>query len=177
MELVNFIGFHKNKNKSHILLAKEGNKDAFTDLIQSHLDSMYRVAKGILKSEADVEDAIQNTILIVFNKLNTLKDESLFKTWLTKILINECNKIYSKNKRTTLRIEEDTYTMDNHGEMDLYHAINKLPEELKITTILFYFDDMSQKEISKVLNIAEGTVKSRLFRAKEKLYLMLKEKN
>ncbi len=57
---------------------------------------MYRVAKGILKVEEDIEDAIQTTILIAFNKINTLKDERYFKTWLIRILINECNKIYKK---------------------------------------------------------------------------------
>lgn len=61
--------------------------------------------------------------------------------------------------------------------MDLYDAISKLSEDLRVTTILYYFDDMSYSEISKTLDIAEGTVKSRLFRSREKLHEILKGNN
>ena len=59
--------------------------------------------------------------------------------------------------------------------MTLYNAINALDDDLRTTTILFYFEDMKYKDIAKVLDIKEGTVKSRLSRAKEKLYNILKE--
>ena len=58
--------------------------------------------------------------------------------------------------------------------MSLYNAINSLDEDLRITTILFYFEDMKYKDIAKILNVKEGTIKSRLSRAKEKLYNILK---
>ncbi|MGL4108373.1 RNA polymerase sigma factor [Clostridium sp. LP20] len=175
MELVKFFGKSNIVEKSNIRLAKEGDKEAFTSLMQENLKSMYRVAKGILKREEDVEDGIQNTILIAFNKLGTLKEEKYFKTWLTRILINECNKIYEINNKKHINVEEEAYTVDETENIDLFNAISKLPNEIRVTTILFYFDDMSYKDIAKILGIAEGTVKSRLFRAKERLYTMLND--
>ena len=81
--------------KSKISKAKGGSKEAFIELIEENLTSIYRVSKGILSSEDDVEDAIQNTILLAFKNIKTLKKEEYFKTWLIKILINESNKIYN----------------------------------------------------------------------------------
>ena len=65
--------------------------------------------------------------------------------------------------------------IDKSINIDLYNAINKLSDELRVTTILFYFNDLTYKEISKVLDIPEGTVKSRISRAKDRLYIMLKD--
>lgn len=176
MESINFLRGNFIVEKSDISLAKKGDSEAFTKLMQDNLDSMYRVSKGILTNEVDVEDAIQNTIYKVYKNIKSLKKDKYFKTWLIRILINESNKIYSKSKRIYSKAEDETYTIDKDGHIDLYNAISNLPEEFKVTTILFYFDDMSHKEIAKILDIAEGTVKSRLSRAKERLYVMLKEK-
>ena len=77
----------------------------------------------------------------------------------------------SKNKRFFKNIKVN----DNYKDLSLYNAINSLDEDLRITTILFYFEDMKYKDIAKILNVKEGTIKSRLSRAKEKLYNILKE--
>ena len=70
-------------------------------------------------------------------------------------------------------IIEETYTIDTTNNIDLYNAISRLSDELRVSTILFYFDDLTYKEISNVLDVPEGTVKSRVFRAKKVLYELL----
>lgn len=177
MELIQLSNRSLFKKKSNIKLAKAGNQDAFEGLINEQLTALYRVAKGILNTEHDVEDAIQNTIVKAFDKIKYLREDKYFKTWLIRILINECNKIYNYNKREIVEVAEETYTVDKAENMDLYDAISKLTEDLRVTTILYYFDDMSYSEISKVLDVAEGTVKSRLFRSREKLHEILKGNN
>ncbi|WP_411167814.1 RNA polymerase sigma factor [Clostridium sp. MB05] len=166
-------------NFEHItMLAKKGEEEAFISLIQLNSTAYYRVAKGILFSEEDIKDAIQNTVIIIYNKLHTLKDIKLFKTWSIRILINQCNKIYNANKKlvNTENIENiSTYSINSEDKIDLYNAVSSLTKDLRIPTILFYFDDLSYKEISDILSIPEGTIKSRVFRAKEKLYQILKE--
>ena len=156
-------------NLYSVKLAKK-DKEVFSELIQANLTSMYRVAKGILSSEDDIEDALQTTTLIAYDKY--------FKTWLIRILINECNKIYNQNKKSlkdVREVKEESYTIDKSINVDLYDAIRKLSDELRVATILFYFNDLTYKEISKVLDIPEGTVKSRISRAKDRLYIMLKD--
>ena len=172
MELLSFL---EHRKTSMVSQAKKGDKDAFLSLIDENRLSIYRVARGILNNKEDIEDALQNTIIKSYEKIGTLKKDEFFKTWIIRILINECNKIYKKNKNTPKELSSELYITENYENIDLYDAIKCLKEDLRVITILFYFEDMSYKDIAVALNIAEGTVKSRLFRAKEALYEILKD--
>ncbi|MDH2460070.1 sigma-70 family RNA polymerase sigma factor [Clostridium perfringens] len=151
--------------------AKKGDKDAFLSLIDENRLSIYRVASGILNNKEDIEDALQNTIIKSYEKIGTLKKDEFFKTWIIRILINECNLILRRNKKTIFldKLENEESYSDDYGNIELTSVVNSLSEDLRITTVLYYFEDMSTKEISEMLNIAEGTVRSRLARAREKL--------
>lgn len=165
------------KKKNNVIKAREGNKQAFINLIEENLTSMYRVAKGILVSETDIEDAIQSTILLSYKNINNLKNDKFFKTWLIRILINECNKIYNVNKKCVNFNEvKDNYTNDKYENIDLKKAIDRLSDELRLPIILFYFEDLKISEISELMNIPIGTVKSRLARAKVKIAEFVREK-
>ncbi len=141
---------------------------------------MYRVAFGILKSDEEISDAISNTIVIIFEKIHTLRNEEFFKTWLTRILINECYKIYKQNKKIIYleNCNEGTLSYnDTYGDFEIRNIVNKLDKDLKEVVILYYFEDFSIKQISKVLKIPEGTVKSRLSRARSTLEKKLLKDN
>lgn len=176
MELISFLDYRKN---TEVYKAKTGNKEAFLSLAEENKLSIYRVARGILKNEEDVKDAAQNTLIKAFENLHTLKKEKYFKTWLIKILINECNEIMRRNKKYVSLDEnrDDMYEKhtDSYENIDLTQAINQLSEELRITITLFYFDDLSVKNIADILDISQGTVKSRLSSARAKLRIMLEE--
>ena len=142
---------------------------------------MYRVAFGILKNEDEIYDAISNTTIIVFEKISSLKKEELFKTWLTRILINECYKIYNQNKKVIYlencapkSLDNLQYTeKDRLEEQDARDLLNNLSKDLKETVMLYYFEDFSVKEVAEILNIPEGTVKSRLSKARKDLEKIL----
>ena len=175
MEFISFLNY---KKKSNIIKAKSGDKEAFIELINENKLNIYRVARGILSNEYDIEDAIQNTVIKAYEKINTLKRNELFRTWLIRILINECNEIIRKNKRMIFINEsnhEEKYN-DCYENIDLTNAINKLSDELRVTTVLFYFEDMSIKDIASILKIPSGTVRSRLSRAREKLREVMEER-
>ena len=174
MELISFLNY---KKKSSVAKAKNGDNEAFLALINENRLNVYRVARGILKSEHDIEDAIQNTVIKAYEKINTLKRDEFFKTWLIRILINECNEIIRRNKRveTINNFSNEEQYNDTYENIDLINAINKLNEELRITTVLFYFEDIPIKDIAIILKIPEGTVRSRLSRAREKLRKIMRE--
>ncbi|MEW9122464.1 MAG: sigma-70 family RNA polymerase sigma factor [Thermotaleaceae bacterium] len=174
MELVSFLDYRK---KSPVYKARKGDKEAFLSLIDENRLNIYRVARGILSNEEDIKDAIQNTIIKAFENIHTLKNDQYFKTWLIRILINECNETLRKNKRNISLDEKidgisEEYT-DSYENMDLIGAINSLSEDLRVTITLFYFDDISVKTVAEILGTSEGTVKSRLSRAREKLKELL----
>ena len=159
-----------------VVRAKAGDVQATGEIIQENVQSMYRVAFSILKNEEEIYDAISNTTVIVFEKISTLQKEEFFKTWLTRILINECYKIYNQNKKIIYLENSNQNTLeyhDDYSDIETKNLIKYLSEDLKEIVMLYYFEDFSVKEIGKILDIPDGTVKSRLSRARKELEKVL----
>ena len=162
---------------SDVILAKKVDKVAFERLVRKHSVSLYRIARGILKCESDIEDATQETIIKAYKKLASLKSDLYFKTWLIKILVNECNYILRVNKKTVVLVETETASPDNQYEsLELFSVVQSLDPNLRIVTLLFYYEGLPQKDIAEVLELPVGTVSSRLSRSREKLRALITEK-
>lgn len=163
--------------------AKLGNNEAFEQLIEENKLKMYKVAKSILKNEDDVCDAIQNALMSAYTNLNKLQNNQFFSTWLIRILINKSYDIVNKNQRLYSNVTDiDEYnTNENLKSFDSYNSeslvenvLTKIDEDLKTITVLYYYNDYSVNEIAMILDIPEGTVKSRLSRARNKIYEIIK---
>lgn len=151
--------------------ARRGDKEAFVDLMKVNELALYKVAKSILKNDADVEDAMQETILTALEKITSLKEESYFKTWLTKILINKCNDILRKNK-ITVQMEEfydAGYTENFIDHISMKEGLKILTQEQPLVLDLYYVMGFNAREISEMLSEKESTIKVRLFRSRNKL--------
>ena len=79
--------------KNLVKRAQAGNKEAFITLMEEHKQALYKIAVSMLKNDADAADAMQDTVLSSFENLQGLRQPEFFKTWLTRILINHCNRI------------------------------------------------------------------------------------
>lgn len=159
-------------DKETIKKAKQGDADKIGQIILENMQALYRVAFGILKNDDEIYDAISATTVKVFENIHTLKKEEYVKTWITRILINECYKICNKNKKIIYLEnvqQKNLVHNDTHEELEFKNLIRNLNDELKEIVILYYFEDFSIKEISKIIKIPEGTVKTRLSRARKKL--------
>ncbi len=163
--------------------AKLGNNEAFEQLIEENKLKMYKVAKSILKNEDDVCDAIQNALMSAYTNLNKLQNNQFFSTWLIRILINKSYDIVNKNQRIYSKVTDiDEYnTNDSLKSYDNYNSeslveniLTKIDDDLKTITVLYYYNDYSVNEIAMILDIPEGTVKSRLSRARSKIYEIIK---
>lgn len=163
--------------------AKLGNNEAFEQLIEENKLKMYKVAKSILKNEDDVCDAIQNALMSAYTNLNKLQNNQFFSTWLIRILINKSYDIVNKNQKLYSNVTDiDEYnTNENLKSFDSYNSeslvenvLTKIDEDLKTITVLYYYNDYSVNEIAMILDIPEGTVKSRLSRARNKIYEIIK---
>ena len=166
---------------SIIAQIKKGDKEAFAELIEEYKLPIYKTAKAILKDEDDVCDAIQDTALSIYKNISNLKNEKYFKTWVIRITINKCYDIIAKNKLNSEKEEKIKIYNEVHNNFDkniilktdLESALNELDEDLRLTTVLYYYNDLPIAEISDILGIPKGTVKSRIFRARERLYEIL----
>lgn len=157
--------------------ARKGDKSAFNELILYYQNDMYRIARSRLNCEDDICDAIQETILSAYQSIHKLIKIKSFKSWLIKILINNCNKIYKFNKNETYIYTENdldlSYSLDSN--MEFINLMNSLSREERTICILYYQDRYSTKEISKILGINHNTIRSKILRAKQKLENDIKE--
>lgn len=138
---------------------------------------MYVTARAILSDDEDCADAIQETIVKAFSKINSLKQDAYAKTWLIRILINECyNVLRQKSRQIPMDMETEMagkVAAESQDYSDLYRAVSRLQEELKLPVVLYYGEDFSVREIAQVLEISEGAVQKRLARARQKLKRIL----
>ena len=135
--------------------------------------SLYRVAKSILKNDEDCADAVQSAALKAFDKLHTLKNEKYFRTWLTRILINESYLIL-RGRREQVPYEEYMEGQESTTEYsEVFTALMELEDMYRVPFSLHYIEGYSIREISKLLDISVSNVKIRLSRARAKLQVRL----
>ena len=151
--------------------AKKHDKVAFQQLIEQHEKAMYQMAKSILKNEDDVADAMQETIMTCWEKIDTLKKDKYFKTWLIRILINNSNAILKKRMRS---IEEygipEVWDQDEgYSNVEWKNFLNCLDEKYRIIIMLYYVQGFKTREIADILQMNENTVRGRLVTARNKL--------
>lgn len=165
-----------------IIKAKNGDIDAYTQLILNIKNDLYKIAKTRIINEDDIDDAIQETMIQSYKYIKSLKDPLKFKSWIITILINNCNKIYRKRQNCKELNEEydiEAYYQNYKNEysdftqledsLNFYSMLNELRYEEKIIIILYYQENFTLKEISKILHVKENTIKTRLTRAKKKI--------
>ena len=154
--------------------AQHGDSEAFIRLVEENKQSMKRVAFGFFRNEEDVADAIQDTILDAFESIGSLKKADYFKTWLIRILINNCNKIFNHNKRTCST--EELPEMEKaaaDGNMEFMELLCALPADSRLIFQLYYGEQYTTREIADILRMNESTVKSKIHRGKERLKAQL----
>jgi len=172
--------------------AKEGDREAFTELVNLYSDRVYNLALRILKNPDDAADILQETFITVFEKIQTFDGRSDFFTWLYRIATNFSLMKLRKDRRMILSEEELEAKFDNPGQMELHEwqnlplkdmlsdefrkhldeAVDSLPDIYRSVFVLRDLENLSIKETSKVLGITESNVKIRLKRAR----MFLREK-
>lgn len=157
--------------KELVQKAKNGDKDAFATLIHAHTQGLYKVALAYLKNDDDAADAIQETILACWENIAKLKKDELFKTWLTRILINNCNAIYRHRKtyRLDMALPETSGNEAQFDTVEWMQMLEGLDKKYRDVLILHYAQGLRVREIAQVLGIGESAVKKRLVTARRKM--------
>lgn len=156
--------------------AKRNDYEAFCKLIEIIKNDLYLIAKTRLKNEEDIADVIQETIITCYNNIKFLRKETSFKPWTIKVLINKCNKMYKNPNNINISIESNSIneyigtTENNDEKLNFEDLIKDLSSDEKLILTLYYYSRYTTKEISKITKIKENTIKSKISRAKEKIY-------
>ncbi|MDI2587456.1 sigma-70 family RNA polymerase sigma factor [Psychrobacillus sp. NEAU-3TGS] len=154
---------------------KKGNRDAFRHLYDEYAGYALRTAKAITRNDELAKDAVQEAFIRVYRNISSYDSTLSFGAWFYRILVNECNRLLSKEKKV---VPIDTSLMEGNpqltepseeGVTDLYGIIQHLADLYRIPLLLKYIKGFSEKEIADILNLNQNTVKSRLFNGRNLL--------
>lgn len=174
-------------NKSYINKIRHGDTHAFEELVQYNTPFVMSVCLSLMKNKHDAEDACQEVFLKVWKSLSRFREESAFTTYLYTVSRNTCLDILKKNSKNECEeipevladgndTPEEQYIKHEFNEL-LEECLNALEENMRTVLLLREKAGLSYTEIAETLLISEGTVKSRISRAREKLLKLMKEKN
>lgn len=149
----------------------EGDSQAFDRLMEFYYPKILRMAYLISGSHADSEDIVQETFVLCWMNRKKIKEPEYFGNWLYKTLTREAWRYCRKNRKEQ-PVEE---VMMRSQEKELYKAIRNLPVKQRTAVVLYYFNQMSTREIAGIMGCLEGTVKSRLYTARANLKQELME--
>jgi RNA polymerase sigma-70 factor (ECF subfamily) len=168
---------------------RDRDERAFRELVTAHRDRVFNITYRMLGNRHEAEDVAQEVFIAVFKQIDNFREESKFSTWLYRVAVNHCkNRLkYLKRRHTNERdeIDDDTTTAGSNGaigshvpsapdralagaqmEKLLAQAISELDEEQRVVVILRDVEDLSIEEICAITDLPDGTVKSRLHRAR-----------
>lgn len=139
---------------------------------------MFRAARAVLDSDAAAEDAVGEAVLCAWRNAASLRDAGAVKSWLLRITVN-CARAQRRRDSRVVYLEDlpEPAAADERRYDDLWEAVRALPEDRRLAVMLFYYEDMTVEQIARCLNVPEGTVKSRLSRARKQLKQMLDEED
>lgn len=154
--------------------AKSGDKEALLTLIMSKKEDYYKLSFVYMKNEAEALDALEDMIVILYEKIKTLKDSDAFYSWSKTILVNCCRKNLRKNKKVVIleKIKEVKYIEkyeQKEQKVDIHKVLNLLNNKQKESIIFKYFLDYDYESIAEIMKVPVGTVKSRISTGLKKL--------
>ncbi len=149
-------------------------KSEFTRRVLARQDMLYRICCGMLRDPQDRMDAVQETILRAWENVDRLRDDCYFETWLTRILINVCHAM--QRRAVSIPAEHIAEPISNdRTDSALRDALLAIDEDLRLPVLLHYMEGYKLYEVADILKLPEGTVKTRLARARMELRGLLKE--
>jgi RNA polymerase sigma-70 factor (ECF subfamily) len=171
-----------------------GDDTAFRGLVEKYQERLYTMAYGVLRNREDARDVTQDAFIKAYRSLSSFRRESSFYTWLYRIGMNLSIDLTRKRKRRESGgLREDVATRNGQGGIhEIHHqdspqrvierrqlydqimdAMDQLPEDQKQVILLRELEGMSYREIAEVMDVAEGTIMSRLYYARKKLQQLL----
>ncbi len=170
----------------YIEKVKAGQTNYFSYIVEQYQDIVFSIALKVLKNREDAEEMAQESFIKAYKSLHTFKGNAKFSTWLYRITYNNCITEIRKRKihfastdDIEIKDESTEINLDGIPEENRAQAVKKaveqLPEEQYTLILLYYFEEQSIEEISKVTKLSESNTKVKLFRARKKLYTILNE--
>ncbi len=179
-----------NNDQLYIDKVLQGDTNAFSFLIEKYKDMVFTLAIRVTKSREEAEEVSQDSFIKAFKSLDRFKGDAKFSTWLYKIAYNNCMDRVKKNARkyntgtidevveNRIKATEDTMqTIERKERAELMQlCLQELPEDERSILWMFYYEELSLKEIIEVTSLSQANLKVKLHRARKKLLAVVQEK-
>ena len=165
-------------DRSLIDRARNGDLDAFETIVRARMDAVYRLTAAILGDEADARDASQDTFVAAWRELPKLRDADRFEAWLQRVAVNAARQTHRARSRrrvreipssTVVALADRAAGVQRDDAAILDAALARLPIDQRAILVLHHLDGRPVAELAQILEIPEGTAKSRLFTARRAL--------
>lgn len=178
-----------NNDDYYIKKIIDGDTNSFGIIVERYQNMVFSLALKMLKHREESEEVSQDTFIKVYKSLSKFNGESKFSTWIYRIAYNTCLDRIKKNSKYNNDVEINDITSNQIFQTEskfdsletkersiiVKECMDKLPEDERVIMHLFYFEELSLKEIVEIVSMTEGNVKVKLFRARKKLFSIFKE--
>ena len=152
------------------------NQNDFSPVIEKYWDMVFRIALNYYANKNDAEDTVQEVMLKLY-KTVCLDDKGFdsdehMRNWLIHVTVNMCKsslRSFWRSKRVSLEEIQETAVFDTPEQSELFNAVMSLPEQHRIVIYLYYYEELTTKEIAGILKQKEAHIRTRLSRARNKL--------
>lgn len=170
-----------------IARAREGDQDAFRQLVERYQSAVYNLAYRMLGDPDEAEDAAQEIFVRLYRQLARYDAERKFSTWTLAIATNYCIDQLRRRRMQLVPLENiipwaragdagpEAQALDREAYDEMQHLLRRLPEKYRAVLVLRYWHELSCAEIADVLKVPEGTVKTQLHRARKALGKLMEE--
>ena len=153
-------------------------KKSIEDLISEYQVNLFVAAFNVCKNVEDAKDVVQDTFISYYTSNQKFKDEQHIRAWLFRVAINKAkdvNKSFWHRNKMPLEDYIETLPFETKEDLNLFETVLNLPEKYRVVIHLFYYEDLSVREIARILKASESNVKVRLSRGRKLLKDTLKE--
>ncbi|AQT69653.1 Sigma-W factor [Anaerohalosphaera lusitana] len=167
------------KDEKLVLACKQGDRDAYGQLVERHYKRVFSVCMGLTGDVHDAEDIAQDAMVKAFTRIESLEDGGQFGSWVVRVARNLCIDFFRRRTRGREIVAEQAEGLKKSGAdseknaVDLEGAIKMLPQENRLPLMLYYFENKSPKHIAKELGISDSGVYRRLRHARQELHAIL----
>ncbi|WP_167568891.1 RNA polymerase sigma factor [Brevibacillus migulae] len=171
-----------------IKACQQGDLEAFEQLVKRYEHTTIKTAYLITRNRELAKDIVQEVFIQCYTQIHSLRQPEYFRTWLYRILVRLSSRALQRERWKSIfslqksnidwgydpKIVEEVENKETYNA--LYDSVNALREKFRVVIILYYFNEMTTKEIANILSISDGTVKSRLHKARNQIHKSLTSK-
>ena len=151
-------------------------REFFLSAVSSYQDMVYRIALHCFGQPQDAEDAVQEVFLRLYTRTELFESEEHLRYWLIRVTVNVCRDVlknpWRKRRIPLSSVPEPIF--ERQEQLELYQEVLSLPEKYRVVLVLFYYEELSTKDIAEILHLRQSAVTTRLSRARDLLKKRLK---